>query len=68
MSKRKTYDEEFKKTLVNLILNGQSLKEVSREYGVSSSNLILWRKNIVISILKVTWLSLLMISKSFKKN
>lgn len=27
-----------------LILNGQSLKEVSREYGVSSSNLILWRK------------------------
>lgn len=44
MSKRKTYDEEFKKTLVNLILNGQSLKEISREYGVSSSNLILWRK------------------------
>ena len=44
MSKRKTYDEEFKKTLVNLILNGQSLKEVSREYGVSSSNLILSRK------------------------
>ncbi|MGL5056534.1 MAG: transposase [Fusobacteriaceae bacterium] len=40
MSKRKTYDEEFKKTFVNLILNGQSLKEVSREYGVSSSNFI----------------------------
>lgn len=33
-----------KKNLVNLILNGQSLKEVSREYGMSSSNLILWRK------------------------
>lgn len=68
MSKRKTYDEEFKKTLVNLILNGQSLKEISREYGVSSSNLILWRKNIVILIPKVMKLSLLRISKSFKKN
>lgn len=44
MSKRKPYDEKFKKTLVKLILNGQSLKEVSREYGVSSSNLILWKK------------------------
>ncbi|MEG1506478.1 MAG: transposase, partial [Bacilli bacterium] len=44
MSKRKTYDEEFKKNLVNLILNGQSLKEISHEYGVSSYDLILWRK------------------------
>lgn len=41
MSKQKTYDEEFKKTLVNLILNDQSLKEVFREYGISSSNFIL---------------------------
>jgi len=35
-----------KKTLVNLILNGQSLKELSREYGVSSSNLTSLEKNI----------------------
>lgn len=41
MSKQKTYDDEFKKNLVNLILTGQSLKEISREYGVFSSNLIL---------------------------
>ena len=44
MSKRKIYDVEFKKTLVNLILNGQSISTVSREYGVPAPTLIVWRK------------------------
>ena len=46
MSKRKTYDKEFKKILTNLILNGQSLKKTSREYGVSSPTLLSLEKKI----------------------
>ncbi|WP_294095072.1 transposase [uncultured Cetobacterium sp.] len=68
MFKRKTYDEEFKKILVNLILNGQPLKEVSREYGVSSFNLVLGRKkysNINTQSDEVVTLDDF---KSFKKN
>lgn len=42
--KNKTYTEEFKKTLVNLINNGKTMFEVSREYGVATSNLVGWKK------------------------
>lgn len=42
--KNKTYTEEYKKTLVDLINNGKTIAEVSREYGVSTSNLSGWKK------------------------
>lgn len=42
--KNKTYTEEFKKTLVDLINNGKTMAEVSREYGVATSNLVGWKK------------------------
>lgn len=42
--KNKTYTEEFKKTLVDLINNGKTIAEVSREYGVATSNLVGWKK------------------------
>lgn len=41
--KNKTYTEEFKKTLVDLINNGKTMAEVSREYGVATSNLVGWK-------------------------
>jgi transposase len=40
----KTYTEEYKRTLVNLIVNGKTISEVSREYGVATSNLVGWKK------------------------
>lgn len=42
--KNKTYTEEFKKTLVDLLTNGKSIAEVSHEYGVATSNLVGWKK------------------------
>ena len=41
---KKIYTEEFKKTLVDLINNGKIIVDVSREYGVSTSNLVGWKK------------------------
>lgn len=35
----KSYDEEFKKTLVSLYENGKRLSELSREYGVNESTI-----------------------------
>ena len=40
----KSYDEEFKKTLVSLYENGKKLSELSREYGINESTIIPWIK------------------------
>lgn len=40
----KKYDEEFKKTIVNLYENGKGVTELSREYGVIKSNITNWIK------------------------
>lgn len=40
----KSYDENFKKTLVSLHENGKGITELSREYGVSESNIRSWVK------------------------
>lgn len=32
---KKSYDEEFKKTIVSLYESGKRIAELSREYGVS---------------------------------
>ena len=40
----KSYDEEFKKTIVNLYENGKGISELSREYGVSKSVISGWIK------------------------
>lgn len=38
----KSYDEEFKKTIVNLHENGKGISELAREYGVIESNIRNW--------------------------
>ncbi len=40
----KKYDEEYKKTIVNLYETGKSISELSREYGVSKSCVSDWIK------------------------
>ncbi len=40
----KTYDEEFKKTIVNLYESGKGISELSREYGIGKSTIDSWIK------------------------
>ena len=40
----KSYDEDFKKTIVNLYENGKSISELSREYGIGKSTIDSWIK------------------------
>lgn len=42
--KNKSYDEEFKKTIVNLYETGKGISELSREYGISKSTIDGWIK------------------------
>ena len=42
--KYKSYDEEFKKTLVSLYENGKKISELSREYGINESTIRPWIK------------------------
>ena len=44
MAKGKTYDEEFKKTIVELYNSKKPASEIIREYGISSSVLYKWVK------------------------
>lgn len=38
----KQYDEDFKKTIVNLYESGKSIADLSREYGVGHTNIRNW--------------------------
>ena len=40
----KNYDEEFKKTVVNLYENGKGISDLSREYGIAKSTIDSWIK------------------------
>lgn len=40
----KSYDEEYKKTIVNLYESGKGISELSREYGVGKSTIDSWIK------------------------
>lgn len=40
----KSYDEDFKKTIVSLYENGKGISELSREYGVGKSTIESWIK------------------------
>ena len=40
----KSYDEDFKKTLVSLYESGKGISELSREYGIIESNIRNWIK------------------------
>lgn len=42
--KYKSYDEDFKKTVVSLYENGKGISELSREYGVGKSTIDSWIK------------------------
>jgi len=37
MSKRKTYTDEFKTMIAELVLSGQSVKDVANEYSLSET-------------------------------
>jgi len=39
---QKRYDEDFKKTLVELYQSGQNVIDLSKEYGVASTTLYKW--------------------------
>ena len=45
MAKGKSYDEDFKKMIVELYNNKKPACEIIREYGISSSVLYKWVKN-----------------------
>ena len=38
----KSYDEDFKKTLVSLYENGKRISDLAREYGVNESTIRPW--------------------------
>ena len=40
----KSYDEDFKKTIVNLYENGKGISDLSKEYGVGKSTIDSWIK------------------------
>lgn len=40
----KSYDEEFKKTIVNLCESGKRKSDLIREYGISYTNISEWIK------------------------
>ena len=40
----KSYDEDFKKTIVNLYESGKCISDLSREYGMSKSVISSWIK------------------------
>lgn len=44
MSKRKTYTNEFKTMIVELVLSGKEVKDVASEYSLSGSTIRTWVK------------------------
>jgi len=44
MSKRKTYTDEFKTMIAELVLSGKTVKEVAREYSLSETAVRNWSK------------------------
>ena len=44
MSKRKTYTNEFKTMIAELVLSGQSVKDIAREYSLSETAVRNWSK------------------------
>lgn len=44
MAKGQTFDEDFKKTIVDLYISKKPASEITREYGISSSVLYKWVK------------------------
>jgi len=39
----KSYDDDYKKSIVKLIENGKSISDIEREYGISRKNLYNWK-------------------------
>ena len=44
MAKKKVYDEDFKKMIVELYENKKPISEIKREYGLSEASLYRWIK------------------------
>ena len=42
MSNRRTYDVDYKKTLVSLYENGHSVKTLSEEHGIAEQIIYRW--------------------------
>ena len=41
---RVVYDQSFKKTLVELLNSGKSVKDITKEFGVSQASIHRWNK------------------------
>ena len=44
MAKKKSYDEDFKKMIVELYKNKKPVVEIKREYGIAEATLYRWIK------------------------
>ena len=44
MTKKKSYDEDFKKMIVELYENKKQIVEIKREYGIEEAKLYRWIK------------------------
>ena len=53
MSTRNRYDEDFKRTLVELYHNGKTQASLVKEYGVSQTALTKWIKKAIHTITPV---------------
>ena len=41
---KKSYDQEFKSTIVELLNTGKTVKSLSEEYGVSAASINRWKR------------------------
>lgn len=69
MGTYRKYEEDFKKSLVNLYQNGKSQTQLSKEYGISTSALSRWIKTYSqVQLDEDTILSVKQIRELQKKN
>ena len=69
MSKRKTYTDEFKTMIAELVLSGQSVKDVAREYSLSETAVRNWsKKKALINVAEGDTINLEEINRMRKEN
>jgi transposase len=69
MSKRKTYTDEFKTMIAELVLSGQSVKDVASEYSLSETAVRNWsKKKVPINVKEGDTTNLEEISRMRKEN
>ena len=49
MRKQTTYSKELKQTILELLNNGQTLQQLSSDYGIPESTIRTWRRRYVLN-------------------